>query len=122
MRQELRKPLPGGALVAEHLAHLMLVQAIRLYLAEGLGGRVDWLFALADKQMGAAIDCMHADPAHRWTLQIPAERVGMSRTAFAVKFKLTVGVSPMEYLTHWRMLLAADGLAKSGNSLSAVAA
>lgn len=122
MRQELREPLPGGALVAEHLAHLMLVQALRLYLAEGLGGRVGWLFALADKQMGAAIDHMHADPAHRWTLQELAERVGMSRTAFAVKFKATVGVSPMDYLTRWRMLLAADGLANSGRSLSAIAA
>ena len=37
-------------LIAQHLAHMMLVQALRLHLAEGLNGGVGWLFALADKQ------------------------------------------------------------------------
>ena len=55
MRQELREPQPGGFLVAQHLATMMLVQALRLHLAEGLKGGVGWLFALADKQMSAAI-------------------------------------------------------------------
>ncbi len=56
MMQELREPQPGGFLVVQYLAHMMLVQALRLHLAEGLKGGVGWLFALADKQMGAAID------------------------------------------------------------------
>jgi hypothetical protein len=46
---------PGSFLVAQHLAQMMLVQALRLHLAEGLRGGVGWLFALADKQMSAAI-------------------------------------------------------------------
>ena len=69
MRQELREPQPGGFLVAQQLAYMMLVQALRLHLAEGSRGGVGWLFALADKQMSAAITSMHDDPAHRWTLQ-----------------------------------------------------
>ncbi|TIM51241.1 MAG: helix-turn-helix transcriptional regulator, partial [Mesorhizobium sp.] len=89
-------------LVAQHLAHMMLVQALRLHLAEGLGSGVGWFFALADRQMAAAINAMHDDPAHRWTLQELAERAGMSRSTFALKFKETVGTSPMEYLTNWR--------------------
>ena len=93
MMQELREPQPGSFLVAQHLAHMMLVQALRLHLAEGLQGGVGWLFALADKQMGAAISAMHDDPAHRWTLQALAERAGMSRSTFALKFKETVGAS-----------------------------
>ena len=36
MMQELREPQPGSFLVLEHLAHLMLVQALRAHLAEGL--------------------------------------------------------------------------------------
>jgi AraC-like DNA-binding protein len=121
MMQELREPQPGGFLVAQHLAHMMLVQALRLHLAEGLKGGVGWLFALADKQMGAAINAMHGEPAHRWTLQGLAERAGMSRSSFALKFKETVGASPMDYLTRWRMLLAGDRLANSGDSVSAIA-
>jgi AraC-like DNA-binding protein len=100
---------------------MMLVQALRLHLAEGASGGVGWLFALADKQMGAAIAAMHDDPKHQWTLQALAERAGMSRSTFALKFKETVGASPMEYLTRWRMLLAGDRLTNSGDPISVVA-
>jgi len=121
MRHELRERQPGGFLIAQHLAHLMLVQALRLHLAEGMEGGVGWLFALADKQMSAAITAMHDDPAHPWTLQALAACAGMSRSSFALKFKETVGVSPMEYLTRWRMLLAGDRLVNSGDSVSVIA-
>jgi AraC-like DNA-binding protein len=121
MRQELLEPQPGGFLIAQHLAYMMLVQALRLHLAEGLKGGVGWLFALADKQMNAAINAMHDDPAHRWTLQELAERAAMSRSTFALKFKETVGASPMEYLTRWRMLLAGDKLANSSDPVSVIA-
>jgi len=122
MRQELREIQPGSSLVAEHLAHLMLVQALRLYLREGVEGHVGWLFALADKHIGKAIDHMHADPGHRWTLQELARNVGMSRTAFALRFKETVGLSAMDYLTRWRMLLAGERLAGSNDTIPAIAA
>ena len=121
MMQELRERQPGGFLVIQHLAHMMLVQALRAHLAEGLKGGVGWLFALADKQMGAAISAMHDAPAHRWTLQELAERAGMSRSTFALKFKETVGASPMDYLTRWRMLLAGDRLAHSSDPISVIA-
>jgi AraC-like DNA-binding protein len=121
MRQELREPQPGGFLIAQNLAYMMLVQALRLHLTEGLQGGVGWLFALADKQMAAAINAMHADPAHGWTIQTLAERAGMSRSTFALKFKATVGASPMEYLTRWRMLLAGDRLTHSGDPISVIA-
>jgi AraC-like DNA-binding protein len=121
MMEELRERQPGGFLVVQHLAHMMLVQALRVYLADGLSGGIGWLFALADKQMGSAISAMHGNPAHRWTLQELADRVYMSRSSFALKFKKTVGTSPMDYLTRWRMLLAGDRLTNSGDPVSAVA-
>lgn len=120
MMLELHQQQPGSFLIAEHLAHMMLVQALRLHMTEGAGG-VGWLFALADKQMGAAIGAMHAAPAQRWTLQSLAERVHMSRSAFALKFKQMVGMSAMDYLTRWRMLLAGDRLANSSDPISVIA-
>ncbi|HVJ44180.1 MAG TPA: cupin domain-containing protein [Dongiaceae bacterium] len=121
MMQEMREQRPGGFLVIQHLAHMMLVQALRLHLAEGPRGGVGWLFALADKQMGAAINAMHAEPARRWTLQELAEQAGMSRSTFALRFKETVGASPLDYLTRWRMLLAGDRLANSSDPVSVIA-
>jgi AraC-like DNA-binding protein len=107
-------------MVAEHLAHMLLVQALRLHMEENERG-VGWLFALADKQMAAAIAAMHERPEHRWTLEELAQRVGMSRSSFAARFKGTVGMSAMEYLTRWRMLLAADRLGKTSGSRESVA-
>ncbi len=121
LMQELREPRPGGSLIAEHLAHMLLVLALRLHVEGGSSSGVGSLFALADKQMRAAIDAMHADPAHRWTLQTLAERAGMSRSAFALKFKETVGSSPMDYRTRWRMLLAGDRLTNSSDPISVIA-
>jgi AraC-like DNA-binding protein len=45
----------------------------------------------------------------------------MSRSTFALKFKQTVGDSPMEYLTHWRMLLAGDRLLNPRDSIASIA-
>jgi len=121
LRQELRERQPGGFLVAQHLAYMMLVQALRLHLSEGLKGGVGWLFALADKQMSKAITAMHDDPARRWTLQKLAQIAGMSRSIFAQKFKDTVGEPPMEYLLRWRMTLAGDKLVNSSDAISVIA-
>jgi AraC-like DNA-binding protein len=71
--------------------------------------------------MSAAITAMHDDPGRRWTLQALAERAGMSRTTFALKFKETVGASPMDYLTRWRMLVAGERLTTSGDPISVIA-
>jgi AraC-like DNA-binding protein len=121
MMQELQDPQPGSFLVMQHLAHMMLVQALRVHLKDGLKGGVGWLFALADKQMSAAIAALHDNPARRWTLQDLAAVAGMSRSSFALKFKQTVGTSPMDYLTHWRMLLAGDQLKHSREPIAAIA-
>ena len=121
MREELRNPQPGGSLIAQQLAYMMLVQALRLHLADGAKGSVGWLFALADTQMRAAITCMHDHPGHPWTLQTLATHVGMSRSVFAQRFKKTVGATPMEYLARWRMMLAGERLKQPGDSISAIA-
>jgi len=121
MRQELTSPQPGGKIIAQQLAYMMLVQALRLHMAEGAKGGVGWFFALADKQMNSAIAAMHDQPGYPWTLQSLAQSVGMSRSAFAQRFKQTVGSTPMEYLTRWRMLLAADRLKRTSDSVSSIA-
>jgi AraC-like DNA-binding protein len=121
MREELRDPQPGGSLIAQQLAYMMLIQALRLHLADAANAGRGWLSALADKHMSIAITSMHNNPGYPWTLQSLAERVGMSRSVFALSFRETVGSTPMEYLTRWRMLLAADRLKNSSDGLSTIA-
>lgn len=121
MMRELREPQPGGSLIAQHLGHTMLILALRLHLGTGLEAGVGWLFALANRQLSAAISAMHSDPSYRWTLQALAERANMSRSTFALKFREAVGESPMEYLARWRMMLAGDKLVNSMDTVSTIA-
>jgi AraC-like DNA-binding protein len=120
MRQELLDPQPGEFIVAQQLATMVLVQALRLHLSDRQRDGVGWLFALADKRLRAAINAIHESPGRRWTLQAMAEKAAMSRTIFALKFKETVGLSPIDYLTRWRMMLAADRLTNSRDSISEI--
>lgn len=122
MRREMAEDQPGGVLVAQHLAHMMLVQTLRLYLSGHAGRHVGWLFALSEPRLAAAIRAIHAEPGTRWTLPMLAAEAAMSRSTFARTFKSTVGISPIEYLTNWRMLLAADQLKHGMQSLSLIAA
>jgi AraC-like DNA-binding protein len=121
LARELRDGQPGGFLVSEHLAQIMLVQVLRLYLAAQTGTAAGWLQALADRQLSRVVGAMHADPAHRWSLAELAGIAGMSRSTFAQRFKQVVGASPMEYLTRWRMLVACDRLQNSSASVSSIA-
>jgi AraC-like DNA-binding protein len=121
LREELRDAKPGSSLIAQQLAYMILIQALRLHLADTATAGPGWLSALSDKHMSIAIASMHNDPGYAWTLQSLAERVGMSRSVFAFRFRETVGATPMEYLTRWRMLLAADRLQNSSDGLSAIA-
>ncbi|MFC5861519.1 AraC family transcriptional regulator [Acidicapsa dinghuensis] len=121
MKEELRDPQPGGTLIAQQLAYVMLVQALRLHLSEESANGVGWLFALTDKQISAVIACMHNDPGHAWTLQELAGHAGMSRSIFAQRFKERAGTTPMEYLTRWRMLLAGERLKFTDDSIASIA-
>ncbi|HVI53204.1 MAG TPA: AraC family transcriptional regulator [Candidatus Sulfotelmatobacter sp.] len=120
LREELRDPQPGGMLVAQQLSYVLLLHALRHHLSETVNG-TGWLFALVHPQMKAAIAAMHGFPARAWTIQDLASCAGMSRTVFAQHFKAKVGVTSMEYLTRWRMMLACDRLRSSAEPVGVIA-
>lgn len=121
MMAELRDPRPGAPLAAHNLAQLMLLQALRLHLAQQGGNRVGWFYALADPQLSRALKALHADPAHCWTVGELASCAGMSRSGFAQRFRERVGETPVAHFTRWRMLLAAERLASGVDPLATVA-
>ncbi|CAG2145034.1 AraC family transcriptional regulator [Cupriavidus numazuensis] len=118
---ELRHPRPGGVLMSTHLAHLMLVQVLRLFLETSSDLPKGWFLALTDRQISPAIASMHAEPARHWTLEELARIAGISRTVFAQRFKALVGSTAMDYLARWRMLLAADRLRSGSENIASIA-
>jgi AraC-like DNA-binding protein len=118
---EARSPRPGGAGVLAKLAEVLFIEVLRLYMNEHGEGRTGWLAALGDRIVGAALNCLHKVPAHPWTLEELAREANTSRSVLAERFQNLVGNSPMQYLTQWRMLLAANLLRRSNAPLARVA-
>lgn len=111
LQDEARAGQIGASIVAERLADILVVEAVRAYVAAGAAGSVGWIAALADPRIAKAIKLMHADVARRWTVPLLAREIGMSRSALTLRFSQRVGRPPLEYLTRWRMMLAQRKLA-----------
>jgi AraC-like DNA-binding protein len=116
---------PGAGVVIQRLADLVLIQALRAHLAglnRGTTSRGQGLLpALADPHIGAVLRSMHEQIERPWTVASLALAAGMSRSAFAQRFKDVVGDGPVEYLTRWRMYRASHLLRESEKKLADVA-
>ena len=118
---EARSPRPGGAGVLAKLAEVLFIEVLRLYMNEQGEGRTGWLAGVGDRIVGAALNALHRRPAHAWTLEELASEAATSRSVLAERFQHLVGSSPMQYLTQWRMLLAANLLSGSNAPLARIA-
>lgn len=107
LASEAAQPSVGSELVLKRLADVLLIQVIRAHVASGAGAKTGWLRALSDHQIGAALLSMHERIEQPWTVAGLASAAGMSRSAFALRFKEIVGETPLEYLTRWRIYKAA---------------
>jgi len=118
---ETKVPRIGGESVLGRLSELMFLHVVRRYL-EGLPPeQTDWLAGLRDEPVGRALAALHRNPARAWTLQSLAREAGTSRSVLAERFTQFVGHPPIEYLTSWRMQLAANQLRSSTESVAEVA-
>lgn len=118
---ELRLPRPGSPLTVTHLSHVLLLQVLRDHLSTNSPVGKGWLAALADKRIAPAIAAMHDDPARAWSVETLAKLTASSRTSFAVRFREVTDQTPIEYLTEWRMLIAADRLKNSQMPVATIA-
>ena len=122
MAAEARALRPGGEAVITRLADILVIQAIRAWMARDPAARTGWLGALRDPQIGQAIALIHRDPARPWTVAALAAEVAMSRSAFAARFTALVGEPPLHYVRRWRMLVAVTWLQEDGAALGELAA
>jgi AraC-like DNA-binding protein len=118
---ESREPRIGAQGVLSRLSELMFVDVVRRYLESLPSDRADWLAGLRDPHVGRALGALHCAPARGWTLELLAQAANLSRSAFAERFTQFVGKPPMQYLTDWRMQLAANQLRNTNERVAAVA-
>lgn len=109
----------GRGAAIDRLMELFVVLLLRHTIDAQLT-HVGVLAALADPKLAKAMEVMHDRPEHTWTLDELAQTAGMSRARFAVNFRRTVGLPPLDYLTDWRISVA-QTLLKRGKAMKAVA-
>lgn len=109
----------GKQTALDKLFEYFIVQVLRFLISNGQihSGA---LAAMADARLARAIHAMHEKPSHPWTLEELADQAGMSRARFAANFRSRSGVTPLEYLTSWRLAVA-RGQLRLGRPLKSVA-
>ena len=120
--RESERPGPGMETFLGKLGELVFLQAIRKHIATLPPDATGWFAGLRDRHIARALAAMHEDPAARWTLDLLADKVGLSRSAFAERFAALIGTPPMQYLANWRLQLAARRIESQGYSIAQAAA
>jgi AraC-like DNA-binding protein len=112
---------PGASVVVNRLADVLLVEAIRAYIA-GIDCPQHGLRGLGDPEIARALGLIHEHPEEHWTVERLASAVALSRSALAARFSALVGAPPADYLARWRMTRAAALLRDSDVPMSEIAA
>ena len=119
---EARAPGPGGEGVLSRISELMFVELVRRHVESLPPNRSGWLAGLADLHVGRALAALHASPGRAWTVEQLARAAGLARSSLAERFAALIGEPPMQYLTRWRMQVAAGLLATTHDGVAAIAA
>lgn len=100
----------GGEAVLERMSEMLFVEVLRRHVDSLPAEETGWLAGLRDPAVGRALALLHERPGDPWTLEKLGDAAGLSRSALHERFVHFIGQPPMQYLTRWRMQLAAGRL------------
>jgi AraC-like DNA-binding protein len=122
LASEMAEQAPGSEVAANRLAEVLFIQTLRTHIASGSEDcKRGWLRAIFDPQIGAALRSIHENVNSPWTVESLAAAAGMSRSAFALRFKEMLGQTPLDYVTEWRMQKAMPLLQNGDKKLVEIA-
>jgi AraC-like DNA-binding protein len=111
----------GADAAVIRLFELLFIHALRAYVGDHRHQKRGWLAAASDSRLKSAMEAIHEDPGKDWTIGSLARMAGMSRSAFAARFKDVLGQTPLEYMTSWRVYCASTLLLTSQAPISEIA-
>ena len=103
----------GCSQVLENLCELLLLMVLRepgVLRIESVG----ILRAQCDPLLRRVLAAIHARPGRRWTLATLARKAGISRSAFAARFKQVTRIPAMRYLRDYRVSLGEKRIREQG--------
>ena len=113
LAEEANRKRPGGEAVLERMSEMLFVEVLRRYVDSLPPDETGWLAGMRDAAVGRALALMHERPAEGWTLERLGEETGVSRSTLHERFVSLIGRPPMQYLSQWRMQIAARALRDS---------
>jgi AraC-like DNA-binding protein len=111
----------GGRIRTTKLPELLLVEVLRLHLANAPASGQGWFAALRDPILAPAIMAVHAAPERKWTVDDLAGEAAVSRSSLHDRFHEVLGLSPMRYVNEWRMRVAQELLRTTEVTVAAIA-
>jgi len=112
---------PGARSLLTKLSELIFVEAMRRYALTLAPEQRGWLAGLRDPYVGKALALLHTHAGRAWTVDELAREVALSRSALAERFANLIGEPPMQYLTRWRLALAAKALRSGPEPIGRIA-
>lgn len=111
---------PGSEAAVDKLTEVLFIHVIRAYMQQSQADR-GFLAALSDAQLSKVVVSIHDSPGTRWSVEKLAQQAGMSRSVFAKRFQRVTGITPMQYVTRWRMQVAYESLRSCKASVAEIA-
>ncbi len=102
---ELDHPCCAAGILLNRAGEILLITLLRHLVGRHMLPR-GVLAGLGEPGLARALVAMHEQPAAPWSIERMAEEAGMSRTAFALRFRERLGITPRRYLTAFRMTIA----------------
>lgn len=107
---ETHAPRAGTEAMLARLSELLFTEAMRYYLESLPEGERGWFAGLKDPLVSRVLALMHGAPDRAWTVDELGREAGLSRSSLSDRFVTLLGEPPMQYLTRWRLALAARAL------------
>ncbi|MXN63792.1 helix-turn-helix domain-containing protein [Stappia sp. GBMRC 2046] len=117
---EIVEDKPGADAIVDRLTEIVFIQVLRSYV-DNAGDSAGCLAGILDPKLGRSLSQIHRDPSRPWTVETMAQEAGMSRTVFAERFTGLMGMTPLNYVTSWRMHLARRDIVDTQNPLIEIA-
>jgi len=119
--QEAAAEHAGGEAVLARLSEALFAETMRRYMAQLSPEQTGWLAGARDPHVGEALAHLHRAPEKPWTIAELAQKVGLSRSVLAERFRYFLGDPPMTYLARWRLRRAAEMLRSTSHSVAQIA-
>lgn len=110
----------GSSAIIKRLSEVIFIQVVRFWNTQKKPDK-GFIAALNDENISNGLQAFHDDYAADWTVEKLARESSMSRSLFADRFKQYLDLSPMQYVTNWRMQSARQILIETSLPLDSIA-